>query len=81
MCFQLSGIGTQVLRLVEMYGGWLITSISDEHDTAKPQSSLEIHIGIAQVRTKVHCVRGRNLVHVHSSAGRRASEACCGRTC
>jgi len=59
---------------------WRLRLVSDEHNAAQPKPSLQVHVGIAQIRSKVNAVCRRDLVHVNASTWRRASKPRrCGR--
>lgn len=81
MSFELSRIRAEVLRLVDMNRRWCRGCIGDQQDTPKPQSSLQIHIGVSQVRTKIDGIRRRYLVHVNTSTWRRSCKSGSSRTC
>lgn len=78
LCFELSWVWRKINALVNVDGGRL-RRVSNQHDGAKPYTTLNVHIRVSQVGSKVNTIRWSDLVDVHSSRRRRPCEASCGR--
>ena len=74
--YQLARVRTQVHA--EMYvNSRGLRRVGHDKDASQPQSSLQVHIDISEVRAEVDTICRHNLVHVHSCARGRTSESCC----
>lgn len=71
---ELAGVGGEVDGEVDVDGGRL-GRVGHDHDAAEPDSPLEVHVYVPQVRAEVDPVGGHDLVHVHPCAERGAGEA------